>query len=76
MPSLSALSVNIELPPNASLNSPWRAEISAEAQQILHDDAPIVPLFSPDWVVVSRSNVTGISKGDDEKMRLDLISKN
>lgn len=52
-----------------------RAELSAEAQQILHDDAPIVPLYSPDWVVVARSNVSGISKGDDEKMRFSLIRK-
>lgn len=56
-------------------DSDKRAELSAQAQQILHDEAPIVPLFSPDWVVVSRSNVTGISKGDDEKMRFALIRK-
>lgn len=57
------------------LDSAKRASISAQAQQILHDEAPIVPLFSPDWVVVSRSNVTGISKGDDEKLRFELIRK-
>lgn len=57
------------------LDADKRAELSAQAQQILHDEAPIVPLYSPDWVVVTRSNVTGIAKGDDEKLRFALIRK-
>lgn len=57
------------------LDADKRADLSAQAQQILHDEAPVVPLFSPDWVVVSRANVSGISKGDDEKMRFELIAK-
>lgn len=57
------------------LDADRRAELSAQAQQILHDEAPIVPLYSPDWVVVARSNISGISQGDDEKMRFALIRK-
>ena len=57
------------------LDATKRAEISKQCQQILHDDAPIVPLLSPDWVVVTRPNITGIAKGDDEKLRFELVTK-
>jgi peptide/nickel transport system substrate-binding protein len=57
------------------LDAEKRAEISAQCQQILYDDAPIIPLLSPDWVVVAAPGISGIAKGDDEKLRFELISK-
>ena len=52
-----------------------RAATSKKAQDILLGDTPLVPLYSPDWVVAARSNVTGVTRSFTEIVQLDQLGK-
>lgn len=52
-----------------------RAATSKKAQDILLRDTPVVPLYSPDWVVAARSNVTGVTRSFSEIVQLEQLGK-
>jgi peptide/nickel transport system substrate-binding protein len=52
-----------------------RAAISAEAQQIIFDEMPLVPIWNPDWTYVARDGVSGITKDNTEQLRLQYLTK-
>lgn len=57
------------------LDADKRADMSKQAQQILFEDTPVVPLYSPDWVVATRANVTGAAVGFTQVVRLESLKK-
>ena len=46
-----------------------RAELARQAQEILVDEAVWAFLYQPDWIVATRSNVTGIALFNDLTLR-------
>jgi peptide/nickel transport system substrate-binding protein len=52
-----------------------RAATSKQAQDILLRDTPVVPLYSPDWAVAARSNVTGVTRSFTEIVQFDQLGK-
>lgn len=52
-----------------------RAEISAEAQQVIYDDMPFVPVYNPNWTFVVRDGVSGLTKDNTEQLRLQYLTK-
>ncbi len=52
-----------------------RAATSKQAQDILLRDTPLVPLYSPDWVVAARSDVTGVARSFTEIVQFDQLGK-
>lgn len=52
-----------------------RAATSKQAQDILLRDTPLVPLYSPDWVVAARSDITGVTRSFTEIVQLDQLGK-
>ncbi len=53
-----------------------RAEISAQAQALIHDEMPIIPVWNPDWTYVVRDGVSGLTKDNTEQLRLQYLTKN
>lgn len=52
-----------------------RAATSKQAQDILLRDTPLVPLYSPDWAVAARSDVTGVTRSFTEIVQFDQLGK-
>ncbi|MBK8021173.1 MAG: hypothetical protein IPK19_06990 [Chloroflexi bacterium] len=52
-----------------------RADLLMQAQQILVDEAVWAYLYSPDWVVTTRSDVTGVALFDDLTLRYGFLGK-
>lgn len=52
-----------------------RDAISQQAQKVAIDDAPWAFLYSSDYVVVTRKNVTGVTHPFDQTMRFEYMSK-
>ncbi|MFS2293476.1 MAG: ABC transporter substrate-binding protein [Actinomadura sp.] len=52
-----------------------RDEISRQAQKIVIDDAPWAFLYSSDYLVVSKKNVTGITRPFDQTLRFEYLRK-
>jgi peptide/nickel transport system substrate-binding protein len=52
-----------------------RTATSKQAQDLLLRDTPLVPLYSPDWVVAARSDVTGVTRSFTEIVQLDKLGK-
>jgi ABC-type transport system substrate-binding protein len=52
-----------------------RAEISKQCQEILFRDAPMAYLYSPDWTVAARSNITGVTRDFTQIVRFDRLTE-
>ncbi len=52
-----------------------REQLVRRAQEIIVNDAPWAYLFSPDQVIVTRANVTGINVFDDQMLRFGYLGK-
>ncbi len=52
-----------------------RAELARRAQEILVGEAVWAFLYQPDWVVTTRSNVSGIALFDDLTLRYGFLGK-
>ncbi|WP_420114177.1 ABC transporter substrate-binding protein [Pseudactinotalea sp.] len=52
-----------------------RDAISAEAQAIIFDEMPLIPLWNPDWTYVIRDGVSGLTKDNTEQLRLQYLTK-
>lgn len=52
-----------------------RAAISAEAQRIIYEEMPFVPVWNPDWTFVVRDGVSGLTKDNTEQLRLQYLTK-
>lgn len=52
-----------------------RERISAEAQALIYQEMPIVPVWNPDWTYVVRDGVTGLTKDNTEQLRLQYLTK-
>jgi peptide/nickel transport system substrate-binding protein len=53
-----------------------REELSLEAQQIMVDEASRVYLWAKDWIIATRSDVTGIKKDFSSVPRLEALGRN
>ena len=53
-----------------------RAELSLEAQQIMVDEASRVYLWAKDWIIVTRSDITGVKKDFSSVPRLEAFGRN
>jgi peptide/nickel transport system substrate-binding protein len=58
-----------------SRDSDERAELARRAQEIIVTEAPWAYLFSPDQIIVTRSNVSGITVYDDQMVRFAYLTK-
>jgi peptide/nickel transport system substrate-binding protein len=52
-----------------------RAELARRAQEILVDEAVWAPLYQPDWIVATRSDVSGIALFHDLTLRYGFLGK-
>ena len=52
-----------------------RDRISAEAQALIHEEMPMIPVWNPDWTYVVRDGVTGLTKDNTEQLRLQYLTK-
>jgi peptide/nickel transport system substrate-binding protein len=52
-----------------------RAEIASQAQELLVNEAVWAYLYSPNWIVVTRSDVSGIALFDDLTLRYGFLTK-
>ncbi|WP_187264978.1 ABC transporter substrate-binding protein [Homoserinibacter sp. GY 40078] len=52
-----------------------REAISAEAQSVIYDEMPMVPIWNPDWTFVVRDGVSGLTKDNTEQLRLQYLTK-
>jgi peptide/nickel transport system substrate-binding protein len=52
-----------------------RDTISAQAQAMLIEEMPTIPLWNPKWVYVTRDGVSGLTKDNTEQLRLQYLSK-
>jgi len=52
-----------------------RDAVSAEAQDLLADEMPLVPLWNPKWTYVVRDGVHGLTKDNTEQLRLQYLTK-
>lgn len=59
----------------ATQDAAERATISAQAQQIIAEDMPLVPIWNPDWTYVVRDGVSGLTKDNTEQLRLQYLTK-
>jgi peptide/nickel transport system substrate-binding protein len=59
----------------AATDAAARADLSKQAQQLLAQDMPIVPLYNPDWTFAIRKGVTGLAKDNTEQLRLQYLAK-
>lgn len=58
-----------------SMEQADRDAISAEAQALLIEEMPTIPLWNPKWTYVVRDGVTGLTKDNTEQLRLQYLSK-
>jgi len=58
-----------------TLDEAERASISAQAQKIIYDEMPFVPVWNPDWTFVVRDGVSGLTKDNTEQLRLQYLTK-
>lgn len=58
-----------------TLDEAEREAISAQAQQIIFDQMPFVPIWNPDWTFVVRDGVSGLTKDNTEQLRLQYLTK-
>ncbi len=59
----------------ASSDEATRTEISAEAQKVIYDDMPFIPIYNPNWTFVVRDGVSGLTKDNTEQLRLQYLTK-
>lgn len=59
----------------ATTDEAERAEISAEAQQVIYDDMPFIPVYNPNWTFVVRDGVSGLTRDNTEQLRLQYLTK-
>ena len=52
-----------------------RAELSLEAQKIMVDEASRVYLWSADWIIATRSDITGVKKDFSSVPRLEALGR-
>ena len=52
-----------------------RETISAEAQKVLFDEMPFVPVWNPNWTFVVRDGISGLTKDNTEQLRLQYLTK-
>lgn len=53
-----------------------RDQISAEAQALIFQEMPMIPVWNPDWTYVVRDGVSGLTKDNTEQLRLQYLTKN
>ncbi|HLU63398.1 MAG TPA: ABC transporter substrate-binding protein [Protaetiibacter sp.] len=58
-----------------TLDADERDAISAEAQRIIYEEMPFVPVWNPDWTFVVRDGVSGLTKDNTEQLRLQYLTK-
>ncbi len=59
----------------ASGDADERTDISAQAQKILFDEMPMIPIWNPNWTFVVRDGVSGLTKDNTEQLRLQYLTK-
>ena len=52
-----------------------RAELSLEAQKIMVDEASRAYLWSADWIIATRSDITGVKKDFSSVPRLEALGR-
>lgn len=52
-----------------------RAQLLKRVQQVIVEEAPWAYLYQPDWIVATRSNVSGIALFDDLTLRYAYLGK-
>lgn len=52
-----------------------RAELADRAQEILMDDMPWALLYQPDWIVATRSEISGIALFNDLTLRYPYLTR-
>lgn len=58
-----------------SADADERSALSAEAQKLIFDEMPFVPIYNPSWTFVVRDGVKGVTKDNTEQLRLQYLSK-
>ncbi|MFD1713854.1 ABC transporter substrate-binding protein [Amnibacterium flavum] len=58
-----------------TLDETERESISAEAQAMIYDDMPFIPVWNPNWTFVVRDGVSGLTKDNTEQLRLQYLTK-
>ena len=53
----------------------WRAEIGLEAQKLMVDDADRIYLWSADWNLATRADITGVTKDFTEVERFENLTR-
>ena len=56
-------------------DSPEREQVARRTQEILVEELPLVPLYQPDWVMCTRSDVYGLTHLGDEQPRWAYLGK-
>ncbi|MDH4207329.1 MAG: ABC transporter substrate-binding protein [Anaerolineae bacterium] len=56
-------------------DSPEREQVSRRTQEILVEELPLVPLYQPDWVMCTQSDVYGLTHLGDEQPRWAYLGK-
>lgn len=59
----------------ATTDEAERADISAQAQKVIYDAMPFIPIYNPNWTFVVRDGVSGLTKDNTEQLRLQYLSK-
>jgi peptide/nickel transport system substrate-binding protein len=59
----------------ATTDETERADISAQAQKVIYDDMPFIPIYNPNWTFVVRDGVSGLTKDNTEQLRLQYLTK-
>jgi peptide/nickel transport system substrate-binding protein len=59
----------------ASADEATREDISAQAQKVIYDDMPFIPVYNPNWTFVVRDGVSGLTKDNTEQLRLQYLTK-
>lgn len=57
------------------LDADKRAAISREAQEMAIDDAPWAFLYSADYIVATRNNISGVTRPYDQTLRFEHLEK-
>lgn len=57
------------------LDADQRADLSRQAQEIAIDDAPWAFLYSADYVVASREDISGVTRPFDQALRFEHLKK-
>ncbi|WP_158609630.1 ABC transporter substrate-binding protein [Cellulomonas triticagri] len=59
----------------ATADEATREQISAEAQQVIYDEMPFIPVYNPNWTFVVRDGVSGLTKDNTEQLRLQYLTQ-